>query len=62
MKKLKSSNNSGGSYKQIKEQLDLAMTMFEEGVYTIDEYETLIIELKNDFLRLDCEKRSGFKS
>jgi len=56
---MKNSNfNQGGSYKQIKEQLDLAMEMFDNGAYTIDEYETIVIELKNDFLRLEREKGS----
>ncbi|MBO0330094.1 hypothetical protein [[Muricauda] lutisoli] len=58
MKNLQSNNTSGGSYKQIKEQLDLAMTMLDEGAYSNTEYETIINGLKVDFLRLDREKRS----
>jgi len=56
MKNLQSNNGSGGSYKQIKEQLDLAITMFDEGVYSVTEYETIVNGLKQDFLRLDREK------
>ncbi|MFN3137480.1 MAG: hypothetical protein ACE37L_07310 [Allomuricauda sp.] len=50
--------NQGTSYKQIKEQLDLAITMFDEGTYSASEYETIVNGLKQDFLRLDREKRS----
>ncbi|WP_421807424.1 hypothetical protein [Flagellimonas sp.] len=57
---MKNSNfNQRGSYQQIKEQLDLAITMFDEGAYSASEYETIVNGLKQDFLRLDRKK--GFR-
>ena len=58
MENLQTNNNSGRGYKQISDQLDLAMKLFDEEVYSATEYETIINGLKQDFLRLKREKRS----
>ena len=53
MENFKSEKSLGDLYKELSAQLDLAMAMVDEGLYSVEEYESILYELKRDFLKLD---------
>ena len=53
-------NHPKKGYKQINEELDIAQEMFDNGSYSLDEYETILLELKKEYDELVRERAFRF--
>ncbi|WP_421802877.1 hypothetical protein [Flagellimonas sp.] len=53
-------NHPKKGYKQINEELDIAQEMFDNGSYSLDEYKTILLELKKEYDELVRERAFRF--